>query len=251
MKTKLYMKTVFIRGAVIIAAVALLGACVMEPSDGSEDTGTVAINVPLSGSAVDGSSVSASAITTNTVVRVWMYTQQGNEFRLASTGTGLPTARNYVETRGGGSIVIDNIPAGENYGLVAVVDEDITDNGETFVPDRYALEGAFTVVGGQETQLSLRIGTPVEQVAGLSGFETPAALVDENLNSVVVVGSNVFTASAGTIYRAGGGTVSVPDSTNIHSLSVGEDSDGTQALLINTSTGIQHSHRTAATRRAC
>jgi hypothetical protein len=43
------------------------------------------------------------------------------------------------------------------------------------------------------------------------------------------------------MYKAGVGEFTVPGSQTINSLSVGTDSDGTQRLLINTSSGIRYS----------
>jgi len=121
-----------------------------------------------------------------------MYTPEGNEYRLLSSGTGLPNAPNYRQTTGGGSIVIDNIPAGDGYGIVVAVDDN---GGPTFVPTHYAYRDSFAVAAGRETQLQLSLTAASELVTSLPGV---------NLNSVVgSVGTNaaLFAASYTKVYQ--------------------------------------------------
>jgi len=217
-------RTVMRVGAILVGTL-VLGACIMEPSDDDgADGGSITISVPVSGSSLGGSSISGSSITAASTVRVWMYTPEGNEYRLAPTGTGIPNALNYVETTGGGSVTINRIPAGDGYGIVVAIDED---GGSTFVPTAYAFEGSFPVQAGRETQLSLGL----QRVSGLT-----TGLAGVNLNSVVGIGNDRYAASGTTVYK--NGTPLELGSLSVNSISVGTDSAGGQVLLINGANGV-------------
>jgi hypothetical protein len=231
-------------GTVLLAAL-FLGACIMGPGDDKADGGSITISVPVSGSTMGGSSLSGSAtITNSTRVRVWMYTPEGNEYRLAPTGTGIPNALNYVETTGGGQIVIDKIPAGDDYGVVVVVDED---GGSNFVPTHYAFQGSFAINAGKETELKLGLEPANGLTPGLEGV---------NLNSVVGVdleieGANptVFASSYTRVYqqpftdpgndfKLADMTITTPSISAgfINSLSSTDAEDST--VLVNTDVGV-------------
>ena len=233
-----------VRVTVLILAALVLGACIMSPES---DDGSITISVPVSGSGVGGSSLSGSAvITSNTVVRVWMYTPEGNEYRLLSSGTGLPNAPNYRQTTGGGSIVIDNIPAGDGYGIVVAVDKD---GGSPFVPTHYAYRDSFAVAAGRETQLSLVL-------AAVNGSETSmtTALVGDNLHSVIGVVSEVgidlyaagntkflvdpFVPETGVPVGSFNHTNSNITASRIFSLSPGMITNGNPIPFVNTDVGI-------------
>ncbi|MFW6228525.1 MAG: hypothetical protein ACOC2V_03615 [Alkalispirochaeta sp.] len=217
-----------VRVGAILLGTLVLGACIMEPSDDDPaDGGSITISVPVSGSSLGGSSISGSSINSASKVRVWMYTPEGNEYRLAPTGTGIPNALNYVETTGGGSVTIKKIPAGDGYGIVVAIDED---GGSTFAPTAYAFKGSFSVQAGRETQLSLSL----ERL----GDRLTTGLAGKDLNSVVEVGTEIFSGSDDGVYK---NFTSTPKFSTAATVSRGRDSGGSPVLLMNTRNGIAYS----------
>ncbi|MFW5783651.1 MAG: hypothetical protein ACOCY8_03950 [Spirochaetota bacterium] len=181
------MKAMMKIGALAALAVVLLGGCYLTMDDG---VGAVGIELPES-RGVSG---------TDDAPYARVYVIKGPT--LVEVGDGTAYAEIEFDTEDDEETTeysVGPVPAGENYEVVLVFGdyEPGNDDADVFVPTSYAVSEPFTVYAGQATPTDV-----------LAAGETPFSPVDEtntlgrSLVGIVWDGSNLYTATSGTLYRA-------------------------------------------------
>jgi hypothetical protein len=181
------MRTTIRIAALAAAATALLGGCYVGLSGGA---GSVGIELPEP-RIVAGTDPAQYA-------RVYVI----NGPSLLSVGGDAPYREVELDTTDGERVTessVGPVPAGSGYRVVLVFGDYQTgaDDADVFVPSHYAVSDEFSVYAGQATStetLSPEV-TPFVAVGGSSMLGQP-------LVGIVYDGSDLYTATAGTLYRA-------------------------------------------------
>jgi hypothetical protein len=187
------------------------------------------MTIQLSSSALRSTTAAGAGATVT--ARAFLYTNNLNTAYTFSAGT------TFVETTvsvDGGSMKIENIPAGTDYRLLLVVGQY---NNLVFVPGDYGLSGSFPITAGKTSSVALTLqSSPI----------TGTALLGSNINGVGYDGYNLYATDSSTLYSATSPSMSSPTFDQSYSAPSGMTINslsnvyflGSSAVWVNTSGGI-------------
>ncbi len=142
----------------------------------------------------------------------------------------------YAETSvglSGGSITMDEVPAGSDYSLVVVFG---SYTGTTLVPDQYGQSAPFAVVAGKSTSVKLTAQPVPFSSTALIGKDLKSVVFNSSVFAIYGVdGGNLYSMTGNVFFNPPGSFTQAPApaGTTINSLT-----NLSNSVWVNTSTGI-------------